>query len=52
MEVPAKADVTYVDAYHPSFYGFKSYRKGLKVTDLEVGKPLPPPTEPAPAVEK
>jgi putative heme-binding domain-containing protein len=45
MEVPAKADVTFVDEYKPSFYGFiKDYLKegrGLKVSDLELGKPMP-----------
>jgi hypothetical protein len=39
-DVPAKADVTYVDEYQPSFYGFKTYRKGLKPADLMLGKPL------------
>ncbi len=38
LEVPAKADVSYVDEYKPSFYGFKSYRKGLKPADFELGK--------------
>lgn len=38
LEVPAKADVTYVDAFKPSPYGFKGYRKGVKPSDLELGK--------------
>lgn len=51
LEVPAKADVKYVDGYEPSFYGFKGYRRGLKVADLALGKDLPkppplPPQEP------
>ncbi len=43
LEVPAKADVTYVDPYHPSFYGFNTERKNFKVEELGLGKPLPPP---------
>ncbi|MBA3699129.1 MAG: c-type cytochrome [Planctomycetes bacterium] len=46
MDVPAKADVTYVDPYHPSFYGFKTERKNFKVEELGLGKPLPPPPAP------
>jgi hypothetical protein len=41
LEIPAKADVTYVDPYDPSFYGFNGYRKELKVSDLELGKVVP-----------
>lgn len=44
MDVPAKVDVTYVDPYNPSFYGFNTERKNLKVEDLGLGKPLPPRT--------
>jgi hypothetical protein len=43
MEVPAKADVAYVDAFKPSIYGFKGFRKGVKPGDLAIGKTLPPP---------
>lgn len=48
MDVPVKADVRFVDEYKPSFYGFNGFRKGMKVSDLELGKkmpgePLPPP---------
>ena len=35
MDVPAKADVAYVDEYIPSFYGFEGFRKGLKATDFD-----------------
>lgn len=42
LEVPAKADVTYVDPYKPLFYGFNSSRPGLKVSDHALGKELPP----------
>ncbi len=48
LEIPAKADVTYVDEYHPSFFGFKSFRKELKVSDLGLGKPLPATGTPKP----
>ena len=41
LEVPAKADVEYVDPYQPLFYGFNGYRKGLKVSDQVLGKALP-----------
>jgi hypothetical protein len=49
LEVPAKADVTYVDEYIPSFYGFDGFRKGLHAGDFALGKkvpgqPLPRPT--------
>ena len=49
LEVPARADVTYVDEYIPSFYGFEGFRKGLRAADFELGKkvpgePLPRPT--------
>lgn len=43
LPVPAKADVAYVDPYSPSMYGFGSERKNFKVTDLDLGKALPPP---------
>ena len=41
LEVPAKADVEFVDPYKPLFYGFGSFRKGLKVSDAALGKTLP-----------
>ena len=41
LEVPAKANVEYVDPYAPLFYGFNGYRKGLKVSDQVLGKALP-----------
>ena len=34
LDVPAKADVTYVDEYVPSFYGFDGFRKGLRAVRL------------------
>jgi len=52
LDVPAKADVTFVDEYRPSFYGFvKEFLKdgrGLKVSDLELGKAMPGEPLPAP----
>jgi hypothetical protein len=41
MEVPKKANVDYVDPYKPLFYGFGSFRKGLKASDHAIGKVLP-----------
>jgi hypothetical protein len=34
MDVPAKANVTLVDAYKPTMYGFKGYKKGMKPADF------------------
>lgn len=53
LEVPNKANVTFVDEYKPSFYGFDGHRKPMKVSDLELGKampgePLAPPNPNAP----
>ena len=41
LEVPAKADVDFIDEYKPLTYGFNGYRMGLKVSDLELGKAMP-----------
>ncbi len=41
LEVPAQANVEYVDPFKPLFYGFNGYRKGLKVSDQVLGKALP-----------
>jgi hypothetical protein len=41
MDVPAKADVAYVDEYEPSFYGFEGFRKGLRAADFEIGRKVP-----------
>ncbi len=41
LDVPAEANVDYVDPYQPTMYGFKTYRKGLKVEDHQLGKTLP-----------
>jgi hypothetical protein len=55
LDVPARADVAYVDEYKPSFYGFDGFRKGLRASDFELGKkvpgePLPRPVKPSGAV--
>jgi hypothetical protein len=49
MDVPARADVTYVDEYVPSFYGFDGFRKGLRPSDFELGKKVPGQPLPKPA---
>lgn len=41
LKVPSKADVTVVDEYNPTMYGFKGYRKGIKPSDHALGKVLP-----------
>jgi feruloyl esterase len=41
LEVPARADVSYVDEYTPSFYGFDGFRPGLRASDFETGKKVP-----------
>ena len=53
LEVPAQADVTYVDAYSPRMYGtkdgadesdphrFRAFKKGVKPDDLATGSKAP-----------
>jgi hypothetical protein len=41
LEVPARADVTVVDEYTPSFYGFEGFRKGLRASDFALGAKVP-----------
>jgi type 1 glutamine amidotransferase len=41
LDVPAKADVAYVDEYHPSMYSMKAYRRGIRPADHAIGKVLP-----------
>ena len=38
LDVPAKADVDFVDHFKPTAYGFNGFRKGVKPVDLELGK--------------
>jgi hypothetical protein len=40
LDVPARANVAYVDDYKPAMYGFKGYRRGLKPADHALGKVL------------
>ena len=42
LDVPAQADVSVVGEFHPSPYGFGVYRRGLKPSDFDMGRSLPP----------
>jgi sugar phosphate isomerase/epimerase len=37
LEVPARADVTLLETYLPTFYGFGNYRRGLKPENYALG---------------
>lgn len=56
LNVPAMADVRYLDEYKPSTYGFGGYRRGIKVEDHGLGKILregdPAPAKPVDAKRK
>ena len=41
LDIPTKADVTYVDDFKPAPYAFKGYRKGITPSDHALGKVLP-----------
>lgn len=41
LDVPSKANVEFVDEYKPGFYGNNGYRKGMKISDLGLGKAMP-----------
>lgn len=41
LDVPAKADVTFVDAFKPTMYGFKGAKKGIKPADHAIGASSP-----------
>ena len=41
LDVPAQADVSYVDEYKPPIYGFNDFRKGLRPSDFALGKRVP-----------
>jgi hypothetical protein len=49
LEVPARADVTYVDDFKPTMYGFGGFRRGITPADHALGKVLrdAPTTAPA-----
>jgi hypothetical protein len=48
LDVPTKAPVDFVDEYKPGFYGFNGFRKGMKISDLGLGKTMPGEPNPAP----
>jgi hypothetical protein len=48
LDVPAEADVRYVDPYSPSDYAFKGFRRGLTPADHALGRVLRA-GDPAPA---
>jgi len=35
-KIPAKANVDYVGDYHPSFFGFGKFQRGLKPSDFDL----------------
>ncbi len=37
MDVPQKADVSYVGDYKPTMYGFDGYKKGMRPSDFALG---------------
>ncbi len=41
LDVPARADVAYVDEYRPLMYGGHEYRRGIRPADHALGKALP-----------
>ena len=41
LDVPEEADVTYVDDFQPTMYGFGNYRRGIQPSDHAIGKVLP-----------
>jgi len=36
MDIPPKADVNYIDDFHPTMYGFDAFTKGVKPANLEL----------------
>jgi hypothetical protein len=40
LDVPARADVAYIDAYAPANYAFKGYRRGITPADHALGQVL------------
>jgi len=40
MDVPEKADVSFVDPYKPTFFGFGNFRKGIRPEDHALGMEL------------
>jgi hypothetical protein len=52
LEIPARADVGFIDPYEPSPYAFKGYRRGLVPADHALGRKLPPGLPPPPAAPR
>ena len=52
LEVPKKADVTFVDPFEPTFYGFNGYNHGKKPEDFGAGKATTPAPPAAPQEKK
>ncbi len=52
LEVPARADVRFVDPYAPRRYGFKGYRYQLTPDDYALGQTVPAGGTPPPMPEK
>lgn len=52
LDVPAKANVAFVDPYKPRAFGFQGYRTGLKPSDYALGKVTPEGGAPAQAPQK
>lgn len=52
LEIPARADVRFVDPFEPSAYAFKGYRRGLIPDDHALGRKLPPGLPAPPAAPK
>ncbi len=42
LEIPAKADVRFVDPYSPTDYSFEGFRRGIRPADHALGIPLKP----------
>jgi hypothetical protein len=43
LDVPAQADVAFVDAYKPTPYGFNGFRRGVRTADLAIHAEGTPP---------
>lgn len=52
LSIPARADVTPIDAFAPAPYAFKGYRRGLTPADHALGQVLRAGTPPPPAPAK
>lgn len=41
LDVPAQADVRFVDPFEPTDYAFNGFRHGVRPSDHALGKPVP-----------